>query len=93
MPTQQPFSITPIPICCDRIRKHRLSGGRSGPAAIFVHGVLVNGHLWDPLIERLAEAGGASRSTFWRTERRLPVLIRIYRSTPRRRCLPSSAAP
>jgi pimeloyl-ACP methyl ester carboxylesterase len=27
----------------------------SGPAAIFVHGVLLNGHLWDRLIERLAD--------------------------------------
>jgi pimeloyl-ACP methyl ester carboxylesterase len=27
----------------------------SGPVAIFVHGVLVNGHLWDRLIERLAD--------------------------------------
>jgi hypothetical protein len=26
----------------------------SGPAAIFVHGFLLNGHLWDRLIERLA---------------------------------------
>ena len=28
----------------------------SGPVAIFVHGVFVNGHLWDRLIERLAES-------------------------------------
>jgi pimeloyl-ACP methyl ester carboxylesterase len=27
----------------------------SGPVAIFVHGVMVNGHLWDRLIERLAD--------------------------------------
>ena len=27
----------------------------SGPVAIFVHGVLVNGHLWDRLIERLVD--------------------------------------
>jgi pimeloyl-ACP methyl ester carboxylesterase len=27
----------------------------SGPVAIFVHGVLLNGHLWDRLIERLAD--------------------------------------
>jgi len=26
----------------------------SGPTAIFVHGVLLNGHLWDKLIDRLA---------------------------------------
>ncbi len=28
----------------------------SGPVAIFVHGVLLNGHLWDRLIERIADA-------------------------------------
>ena len=27
----------------------------SGPVAIFVHGVMVNGHLWDRLIERLVD--------------------------------------
>jgi pimeloyl-ACP methyl ester carboxylesterase len=27
----------------------------SGPVAIFVHGVMVNGHLWERLIERLAD--------------------------------------
>jgi pimeloyl-ACP methyl ester carboxylesterase len=27
----------------------------SGPVAIFVHGVLLNGHLWDRLIERLTD--------------------------------------
>ena len=27
----------------------------SGPVAIFVHGVLLNGHFWDRLIERLAD--------------------------------------
>jgi pimeloyl-ACP methyl ester carboxylesterase len=27
-----------------------------GPAAIFVHGVLLNGHLWDKLIDRLTDA-------------------------------------
>jgi pimeloyl-ACP methyl ester carboxylesterase len=32
---------------------YRESG--SGPAALFVHGVLLNGHLWDNVIDRLAD--------------------------------------
>ena len=29
----------------------------NGPVAVFVHGFLVNGTLWDPVAERLAESG------------------------------------
>ena len=31
--------------------------GREAPVAVFVHGFLVNGTLWDPVAERLARDG------------------------------------
>jgi pimeloyl-ACP methyl ester carboxylesterase len=33
------------------------SGGDGAPVAVFVHGFLVNGSVWDPVAERLAGAG------------------------------------
>ena len=36
----------------------------SGPTLVFIHGALVDGRLWDPVVERLADARAASCPTF-----------------------------
>jgi len=51
----------------------------SGPVAIFVHGVLLNGHFWDRLIERL----GADPIPHGRDAQR-PELAVGLRDEPRR---------
>ena len=54
MPKQQPFSTAPYQHASTKFGDIGYREAGSGPAAIFVHGVFLNGHLWDPLIEQLA---------------------------------------
>ena len=54
MLTQQPFSTHAYHHAATKSGDIAYREAGSGPATILVHGVLVNGHLWDPLIERLA---------------------------------------
>ena len=54
MLTQQPFSTHAYQHAATKSGDIAYREAGSGPATILVHGVLVNGHLWDPLIERLA---------------------------------------
>ena len=56
MLTQQPFSTHAYQYAATRSGNIAYREAGSGPATILVHGVLVNGHLWDPLIEQLAES-------------------------------------
>jgi len=53
MPTQQPFSSVPYRYAATEYGDIAYRESGSGPAALFVHGVFLNSHLWDPLIERL----------------------------------------
>ncbi|HWL20735.1 MAG TPA: alpha/beta hydrolase [Bradyrhizobium sp.] len=53
MLTQQPFSSVPYQYAATEFGDIAYRETGSGPAALFVHGVFLNGHLWDPLIERL----------------------------------------
>ena len=54
MPTGQPFSFVPYQYVATDFGDIAYRESGRGPAALFVHGVLLNSHLWDPLIERLA---------------------------------------
>jgi len=54
MLTKQPFSSKPYQYAATDFGNIAYREAGSGPAAVFVHGVFLNGHLWDPLIERLA---------------------------------------
>ncbi len=54
MPTQQPFSSVPYQYAATEFGDIAYRETGSGPAALFVHGVFLNSHLWDPLIERLS---------------------------------------
>jgi pimeloyl-ACP methyl ester carboxylesterase len=54
MPKQQPFSTAPYQYVATEFGDIGYREAGSGPTAIFVHGVFLNSHLWDPLIERLA---------------------------------------
>ena len=54
MPTEQPFAPVPYQYVATDFGDIAFRESGHGPAALFVHGVFLNGHLWDPLIERLA---------------------------------------
>jgi pimeloyl-ACP methyl ester carboxylesterase len=54
MLTKQQFSTEPYQYALTDFGNIAYRETGSGPAAVFVHGVFLNGHLWDPLIERLA---------------------------------------
>ncbi|MGA7809680.1 alpha/beta fold hydrolase [Bradyrhizobium sp.] len=54
MQNNQSFSAIPYQYAATSFGNIAYREAGSGPAALFVHGVLLNGHLWDPLIERLA---------------------------------------
>src|SRR5438445_5702366 len=54
MLTKQQFSTEPYQYAATDFGNIAYRETGSGPTAVFVHGVFVNGHLWDPLIERLA---------------------------------------
>jgi pimeloyl-ACP methyl ester carboxylesterase len=54
MPKQQAFSTVPYQYVTTEFGEIGYRETGSGPAAIFVHGVFLNSHLWDPLIQRLA---------------------------------------
>src|SRR5260370_11876266 len=54
MLTNQPFASKPYQYAATGFGNIAYRETGSGRAAVFVHGVLLNGHLWDPLIERLA---------------------------------------
>jgi pimeloyl-ACP methyl ester carboxylesterase len=55
MPTTQPSSTQDYKYIATDFGNIAYREAGSGPVAIFVHGVLLNGHLWDRLIERLAD--------------------------------------
>jgi len=55
MPTKQPSSTQEYKYVATDFGNIAYREAGSGPVAIFVHGVLLNGHLWDRLIERLAD--------------------------------------
>jgi pimeloyl-ACP methyl ester carboxylesterase len=54
MLTKQLFSPVPYQYAATEFGDIAYRETGSGPAALFVHGVFLNGHLWDPLVERLA---------------------------------------
>jgi pimeloyl-ACP methyl ester carboxylesterase len=54
MPGSQPFSDVRYRYAATDFGNIAYREAGSGPAAIFVHGIFLNSHLWDPLIERLA---------------------------------------
>src|SRR6266436_1493270 len=54
MLTKQQFSTEPYQYAATDFGNIAYRETGSGPTVVFVHGVFVNGHLWDPLIERLA---------------------------------------
>jgi pimeloyl-ACP methyl ester carboxylesterase len=54
MLTKQPFSSVPYQYAATEFGDIAYREIGSGPAALFVHGVFLNSHLWDPLIERLS---------------------------------------
>ena len=54
MLNRQPFAATPYQYAATDFGNIAYREAGTGPAAIFVHGVLLNGHFWDPSIERLA---------------------------------------
>jgi len=54
MLTRQPFSSVPYQYAATEFGDIAYREIGSGPAALFVHGVFLNSHLWDPLIERLS---------------------------------------
>jgi pimeloyl-ACP methyl ester carboxylesterase len=54
MLTKQPFKSKPYQYATTDFGNIAYRETGSGPAAVFVHGVFLNGHLWDPLIERVA---------------------------------------
>ena len=93
MPTKQPFSSKPYQYAATDFGNIAYREAGSGPAAVFVHGVLLNGHLWDPLIERLAGIRRCIAVDILATAPPPPTATRIFRSTPRLRCLPPSATP
>jgi pimeloyl-ACP methyl ester carboxylesterase len=55
MSTKQPLPTQPYKYAATDFGHIAYREAGSGPAAIFVHGVLLNGHLWDKLIDRLAD--------------------------------------
>jgi pimeloyl-ACP methyl ester carboxylesterase len=55
MPTRPPFSDQGYKYVATDFGNIAYRQAGSGPVAIFVHGVLLNGHLWDSLIEHLAD--------------------------------------
>jgi pimeloyl-ACP methyl ester carboxylesterase len=55
MPTRPPFSDQEYKYVATDFGNIAYREAGSGPVAIFVHGVLLNGHLWDRLIEHLAD--------------------------------------
>jgi pimeloyl-ACP methyl ester carboxylesterase len=54
MSTTSPFSSVPYQHAATDFGDIAYRETGSGPAALFVHGVFLNSHLWNPLIERLA---------------------------------------
>jgi pimeloyl-ACP methyl ester carboxylesterase len=54
MLNRRPFSDTPYQYAATDFGNIAYREAGSGPAAIYVHGVLLNGHFWDPVVERLA---------------------------------------
>jgi pimeloyl-ACP methyl ester carboxylesterase len=54
MLTKQQFSTEPYQYAATDFGNVAYRETGSGPTAVFVHGVFLNGHLWDPLIGRLA---------------------------------------
>ncbi len=55
MPTVQPPSNHEYKYAATEFGDIAYREAGSGPVAIFVHGVLLNGHLWDRVIERIAD--------------------------------------
>jgi pimeloyl-ACP methyl ester carboxylesterase len=55
MPTKQSSSSDQYKYAATKFGNIAYREAGSGPVAIFVHGALLNGHLWDRLIERLAD--------------------------------------
>src|SRR5260370_37111586 len=55
MPTVQPHSNHECKYAATEFGDIAYREAGSGPVAIFVHGVLLNGHLWDRVIERIAD--------------------------------------
>jgi len=54
MPTCPPFSSVRYQYATTDFGRIAYREAGSGPPALFVHGVFLNSHLWDPLIDRLA---------------------------------------
>jgi pimeloyl-ACP methyl ester carboxylesterase len=55
MPTKQPSSPDEYKYVATEFGNIAYREAGSGPPVVLVHGVLLNGHLWDRLIERLAD--------------------------------------